>query len=140
MFKWSRKFAIRFFVLAVLAAGYAQAQQPAPAAAGQQPAKRFLMWKASSPTTTVYLVGSIHVGDASMYPLPAHVESAFAGSKVLAVEINVKNMDPAKTLQMVQELGMYAGSDNLSQHLSKETADALDIFCSVHGFPRAALE
>lgn len=140
MLKWSRKFAVRFFVLAFLAACYAQAQQPAPAAPGQQPAKRFLMWKASSPTTTVYLVGSIHVGDAGMYPLPAGVESAFAASKVLAVEINVKNMDPSKTLQMVQEFGMYSDSDNLSHHLPKETSDALDTFCSIHGLPRAALE
>jgi uncharacterized protein YbaP (TraB family) len=138
MFKWSRKFAVRFFVLAALAAGYAQAQQPARAE--QQPARRFLMWKASSPTATVYLVGSIHVGDEHMYPLPAGVESAFAASKVLAVEINVKNMDPSKTLQMVQEFGMYSDSDNLTHHLPKETSDALDTFCSVHGLPRAALE
>lgn len=140
MAKWSFKFAVRFFVFAALAAACAQAQQSAPASTGQQPARRFLMWKASSPTTAVYLVGSIHVGDEHMYPLPAGVESAFAASKVLAVEFNIKSMDPSRALQMVQEFGMYAGGDNLSQHLSKETSGALDTFCSVHGFPRAALE
>jgi uncharacterized protein YbaP (TraB family) len=98
------------------------------------------MWKVSSPTTTVYLVGSIHVGDSSMYPLPAGVESAFAASKVLAVEINIKNVDQSKALQMVQEYGMYPGSDTLSQHISKETSDALDDFCNKHGLPRDALE
>jgi uncharacterized protein len=141
MLKWFRKFAVRFFLLVALAAVCAQAQQSAPATAEQQPAaRRFLMWKVSSPTTTVYLVGSIHVGNSSMYPLPAGVESAFAASKVLAVEINIKNVDQSKALQMVQEYGMYAGSDTLSQHISKETSDALDDYCGKHGLPRAALE
>jgi uncharacterized protein YbaP (TraB family) len=139
MFKWSSKFAVRFLVLAALAAVYAQAQQPA-AAQQSALARRFLMWKVSSPTAAVYLVGSIHVGDNSMYPLPAGVESAFAASKVLAVEINIKNVDQSKALQMVQEYGTYAGSDTLSQHISRETSDALDDYCSKHGLPRAALE
>src|ERR1700674_1945705 len=142
MLKWSRKFAVRFFVLAALAAGYVQAQEPAPTVAEQQPApaRRFLMWKASSPTAAVYLVGSIHVGDDSMYPLPAGVEAAFTASKVLAVEVNIKTLDQSKMLQMVQESGMYSGSNTLSQHISKETSDALDDFCNKHGLPRDALE
>ena len=66
-------------VLLVLLAclGVAQAQQAAPA---QPKPRRFLMWKAASPTATVYLVGSIHLGDSSMYPLPKEVESAFAAA------------------------------------------------------------
>ena len=49
-------------------------------AATQAPAKadrHFLMWKVTSPTNTVYLFGSIHVGDSNLYPLPKAVESAF---------------------------------------------------------------
>ena len=44
-------------------------------------AKKLLMWKATSPTATVYLLGSIHVGDASMYPMPAVVETALPARK-----------------------------------------------------------
>jgi len=126
-------------VLIVLLAflGVAQAQQAAPA---QPKPRRFLMWKAASPSATVYLVGSIHVGDSSMYPLPKEVESAFAAAKVLAVEINVKNADQSKMMGLVQKYGMYADDDSLTKHLSKETQAALDDYCTRHNVPRMGME
>jgi uncharacterized protein len=117
--------------------GMAQAQQAAPA---QPKPRRFLMWKATSPTTTVYLVGSIHMSDSSMYPLPKEVESAFAAAKALAVEINIKNTDQAKTIELVQKYGLYTGDDSLTKHLSKETLAALDDYCTRHNVPRTGLE
>src|SRR6478752_6952941 len=126
-------------VLIVLLAflGVAQAQQAAPA---QPKSRRFLMWKATSPSATVYLVGSIHVGDSSMYPLPAEVESAFAAAKALAVEINIKNVNQAKTMSLVQAYGMYGADDSLTKHLSKETMATLDEYCTKHNVPRAGIE
>ena len=126
-------------VLIVLLAflGVAQAQQAAPA---QPKPRRFLMWKAASPSATVYLVGSIHVGDSSMYPLPKEVESAFAAAKVLAVEINVKNADQSKMMGLVQKYGMYGDDDSLTKHLSKETQAALDDYCTRHNVPRMGME
>ena len=117
--------------------GVPQAQQAAPA---QPQARRFLMWKATSPSATVYLVGSIHVGDSSMYPLPKEVESAFAAAKVLAVEINIKNADQAKMIGLVQKYGMYPDDDTLTKHLSKETQAALDDYCTRHNVPRMGME
>src|SRR5262249_39919407 len=127
MFRRYRIPAVFFLLLALLAAAQAQtAAQPQP-----KP-RRFLMWKATSPTVTVYLVGSIHVGNNTMYPLPKEVESAFAAAKVLAVEINIKNADQAKMMGLVQKYGMYGPDDSLSKHLSKETSAALDDFCNKH--------
>lgn len=125
------------WILLLVFAGAAQAQttvQPQP-----KP-RRFLMWKATSPTATVYLVGSIHVGDKAMYPLPRELESAFAAAKVLAVEINIKNADQARIMGLVQKYGMYGDEDSLSKHISKETSAALDDFCSSHNLPRTAIE
>lgn len=127
--------AVLLLLLAFL--GVAQAQQAAPA---QPKPRRFLMWKATSPSTTVYLVGSIHVGDSSMYPLPKEVESAFAAARVLAVEINIKNADQAKMIGLVQKYGMYAGDDTLTKHLSKETQAALEDYCTRHNVPRMGME
>jgi uncharacterized protein YbaP (TraB family) len=126
-------------VLIVLLAflGVAQAQQAAPA---QPKPRRFLMWKATSPSATVYLVGSIHVGDSSMYPLPKEVESAFAAARVLAVEINIKNADRAKMIGLVQKYGVYTDDDVLAKHLSKETQAALDEYCTRHNVPRMGME
>lgn len=126
-------------VLIVLLAflGVAPAQVAAPA---QPKPRRFLMWKATSPTATVYLVGSIHLGDSSMYPLPKEVESAFATAKALAVEINVNNVDQTKAIGLVQKYGMYSGDDSLTKHLSKETQAALEDYCTQHNVPRAGME
>src|SRR5947209_15209154 len=129
---------VYLFLIALIALmGVAQAQQPAPA---QPRPRRFLMWKATSPTTSLYLVGSIHVGDNGMYPLPKEVEFAFTAAKVLAVEINVKDVDQAKTMMLVQKYGMYTGDDSLTKHLSKETLATLDDYCTKHNVPRMGME
>jgi uncharacterized protein YbaP (TraB family) len=122
----------------LIALGFCHAQAPTQAPA--KAARRSLMWKATSPTNTVYLLGSIHVGDNSLYPLPQGVEAAFAASKVLAVEINVKSIDQSKVFKLVQEYGMYTGDETLSKHISKETSDALDDFCTKNSLPRGLLE
>jgi len=126
---------ILVLLLAVMGAARPQAAQQS-----QPKPRRFLMWKATSPTVTLYLVGSIHVGNSGMYPLPREVESAFAAAKVLTVEINIKNADQAKGIALVQKYGMYGGGDSLGKHISKETSDALDDFCSKHALPRAGME
>jgi uncharacterized protein YbaP (TraB family) len=125
-------FGLLLVLLAALPAQLA-AQQPAPA-------RRVLMWKVVSPTSTMYLLGSIHVGDKSFYPLPQEIEAAFAASKALVVEINIKSMDQAQAVALVQKYGLYGGDDSLSKHVSKDTSTALDEFCSKHGMPRAAFE
>jgi uncharacterized protein len=135
MLKRRHIYAVLIVLLAFL--GAAQAQQAAPA---QPKPRRFLMWKATSPTATVYLAGSIHVGDSSMYPLPREVESAFAAAKVLAVEINIKNADQAKMIGLVQKYGMYTDDDSLTKHLSKETQAALDDYCTKHNVPRMGMD
>jgi uncharacterized protein len=135
MFRRFRISAVWILLLAFVGAAQAQvATQPQP-----KP-HRFLMWKAVSPTTTLYLVGSIHVGDKGMYPLPQEVESAFAATKVLVVEVNIKKVDSMQMIGLVQKDGMYAGEDSLSRHIPKETSAALDDFCSRHNLPRAAVE
>jgi uncharacterized protein YbaP (TraB family) len=133
-----RKTAVRLLVLlAVFGTYQAHAQSGAKA---EQSGRRFLFWKATSPTATVYLLGSVHLGTPDYYPLPASMESAFAASKVLAVEINVKDVDPNGLLGPVQEQGMYKEGDSLSQHIPHETSDALDKFCSSSGLPRDMFE
>ena len=123
-----------FTLLAVL--GMSHAQTAAPAAAKP---RHILMWKASSPTTTVYLLGSIHAGTKDMYPLPQAIETAFASSKALAVEINIKNVNQMALLPLVQQYGMYSGEDTLFEHVPEETANTLKAFGSKHGLVGMAL-
>ncbi len=55
-------------------------------------AKSFL-WEAKSGNSTVYLLGSIHMGKDTMYPLKPVIEEAFRKANVLAVEININDLD-----------------------------------------------
>jgi uncharacterized protein len=102
--------------------------------------RKFLMWKITSPTATVYLVGSIHLAAPGIFPLPEPVEHAFAESSVLAVEADVSNFDLSQAIGLLGEYGMYSDGDSLSKHLSPQTSTALDAFCSKHGLPRELLE
>lgn len=140
MLKRRSIYTVWLLLLTFLGAAYAQQAAPSQPPSQTKTPRRFLMWKATSPTTTVYLVGSIHVGDKRMYPLPKEVESAFAADQVLAVEINLNSVDQAKAMALVQQQGMYGEGDSLSKHISKETAAMLDDFCTKHNVPRQGME
>src|SRR5436189_4364615 len=65
-----------------------------------------LIWKVSSNTTTIYLVGSIHVGKKEYFPLPAEVENAFAECTTLVVELDPSVHQMAAAQMMLAE-GTY---------------------------------
>lgn len=80
-------------------------------------------WQATRNKNTVYLVGSLHVGKLSFYPLSPSIERAFKDAEVLAVEADVSN--PQATLSAMT-LGMYAAGDSLAQHLSAKLLQRLE--------------
>ncbi len=85
-------------------------------------AKSFI-WKISSKTkrqaAPSYILGSIHMGKKSFYPLPKAVLKAFATSKVLVLEAR-----PDKAMAAMGALlkkGMYMPPDSLQKHISPKT-------------------
>ncbi len=126
---------IAAFLIFSAACGVAQT-----AASAKPKSHRFLMWKVTSPTATVYLVGSMHLIGKDAYPLPKAVEDAFASANVLVVELDAKHVDKTNMIALIQRYGAYTGEDKLSAHISKPTSDALDAFCAEYAVPRAALE
>ena len=73
-----RQISKRLFALILTCVGAAAQTAPAPAT------KKAIFWKVTSPTSTVYLLGSIHLGSKDMYPLPKEIEDAFEGSAAAA--------------------------------------------------------
>jgi uncharacterized protein YbaP (TraB family) len=140
------KLNIRRRLMSALAAALLASVALAGAARADEPRKpivdtgKCLMWKVSSDTATVYLVGSIHLGLEKMYPLPKEMEEAFAKSDIVVVEINVNKMDQAKMLEMVLKKGMYAPPENLPAKLSKESAAALHDTCKKLGLPETVFD
>lgn len=103
-------------------------------------------FEVNSPTTKVYLLGSIHMGRKNFYPLPSSVEQAWKASKLLAVEADTS--DPAATMAMAT-LMVCMPPDSLDQHLSPEGWKKVEILFQnpkvvdgLHkvGLPEAALK
>lgn len=88
------------------------AVEPEAAKAGESTepaagASKGFLWSVKSKTTTVYLLGSIHVADDSLYPLRDTILKAFAESSVLALEIDPDKVDKTVLPAAVFEKGMY---------------------------------
>ncbi len=84
-------------------------------------AQKLSMWKVSSPTATLYLVGSLGFGNDAMYPLPKEIESAFDRSTQLIVEVDDTKIPEDKMTQLMMKKAYYDGDKKLSNSISKQT-------------------
>ena len=97
--------------------------------------EKLFLWKASSATTQVYLLGSIHMAKKEIYPLAKEIEEAFERSKYLVVEVDQGKVDQAKIQQMVLERGMYKEGESLSTKLPKEKLKRVQELVEKVGIP-----
>lgn len=80
-----------------------------------------LCWKVTSETSTAYLLGSIHVGQADIYPLDTSLTSAFERSDYLAVELDPGNPNVSDILKKAY----FTDDTKLKTVLKPEVYDAL---------------
>lgn len=88
--------------------------------------EKTFLWKVQSGGPPTYLLGSIHVATKDFYPLPEQVESGFKSSKVLAVEVNINEIDPLSMTAIVMESAFYQDGDSLKEHISSETYESVE--------------
>ena len=103
------------------------------------PAKLFL-WKATSKTNTVYLLGSIHVASPEFYPLPDEIEKAFAQSRALVVEVDLTKVNQEELKGQLLQKGMYPGREVVGNHLPKVTYERLRQYLTNKGLEPAMME
>jgi uncharacterized protein len=97
-------------------------------------ADRDFMWEICSAKGRLYILGSIHLGRPDMYPLSSRIMSAYEGSSVLVVEVNVQAMDPVDMLRKTLEVGMLPDGETLTALLSAPTlAKAEEVGVDLHG-------
>lgn len=71
---------------------------------------------------TLYLLGTIHVGEESMYPLGSAVEQAYQAADALAVEVDlVAAMEDMRAMMAYSVALMYGPAGSAAKHLSPET-------------------
>lgn len=95
---------------------------------------RALFWRLQKSGSTVYLLGSIHLADASFYPLRAEITEAFSQSDVLVVEADAEADDPA-LMKNLMARGLYPAGDDLTRHISEKTRSLLAEFAQQRGLP-----
>lgn len=91
-----------------------------------------LLWEVTSKSTTVYLLGTIHVGHPSMYPLPPAVENAYSRAQVIALEA-----DPGDPTAMLMAMGtvMYQPPETLERNVPPALFQELRSALSPGGLP-----
>ncbi|MDF2821950.1 MAG: GumN family protein [Clostridiales bacterium] len=91
-------------------------------------------WEVSDGDNTVYLLGSVHATDGSVYPMSKDILIAFANSDAVVVEANVLVPNAEETAYM-QQLMMIEGQGTLGQLISKETYEAYSAIMKSVGVP-----
>lgn len=85
-----------------------------------------LLWEVSDEDTTVYLLGTIHVDDDTLYPFSTKLVEALISSDAVVMEIDLGDADGVAYMQQISQ---YSNGDGLSQHVSEETiSDLLEIY------------
>jgi len=98
------------------------------------------LWKAEGASNVVYLLGSIHLLQATNYPLPAVIESAFSNSQIAVFETDIDKMDdPAQQMAMMSKIMLPQGQ-SLKQNLSSNVYASLSKHAAEVGLPMALLD
>jgi hypothetical protein len=96
---------------------------------------RDFLWKVSSSTGAVYLVGSVHLLNKDFYPLSDGFERAFKESDLLVEEVDLAElMAPQAQLQMLSR-GMLPPDQSLDKVVSPATFDLVSKRVARLGMP-----
>ncbi|MCL2204213.1 MAG: TraB/GumN family protein [Defluviitaleaceae bacterium] len=101
-----------------------------------------LMWRVLSPAgQTMYLFGSIHAADASIYPLPGFIMEAFHRSDYLAVEADVVafSQDANAVASMTTRM-LYADDRTILDDIGEDIHTRATAVLAQQGFPPGTLD
>ena len=100
--------------VAALPAGVPAAQAPA--------ARKSFLWKVQKGAAVLYLAGSVHALDQSVYPLSPAFQRAFESSGALVEEIDLADSSSLAAAPLLLGKGMFQDGRTFDQVVSKDTA------------------
>ncbi len=95
---------------------------------------RAFFWEVRGTNATVYLLGSIHFANPDFYPLNSRIESAFAESDNLVVEVDITSAG-ADAAGLIMAWGSYPPGQTLEDHLSPRTYRQLSEYLASQQLP-----
>ncbi len=100
-----------------------------------------LLYKVSSKTSTVYILGSIHLAKPELYPLKREITSAYKSSDALVVELNPSSPESMQVMQdTMMNLGVYKGKETLQTELTAKTYRTLKTYTDKAKIPLQRME
>ncbi len=90
---------------------------------GRSLGEKSCFWRVTSKTSTVYILGSVHLMKAGSRRLSPIIEKSFKRARKLVLEVSPDAMNRPKVVQALRKKGMFHDGKTLKQTLSKETYD-----------------
>ena len=87
--------------------------------------EKLFVWRISSVYGSAFLMGSVHLGIDAIYPLDSSIEEAYEIADNLVVEVDISNVDPITTTQLLMEYGTYPEGESLKGNLSEDLYNRL---------------
>lgn len=87
--------------------------------------RRVFLWRTESATATVFLLGSIHVGTPSIYPLDPRIERAFQASDTLVLEADTDDERMPELMAQFMEQALLPKGQSVYDSLEPELAERL---------------
>lgn len=91
------------------------------------------VWKISKDGNHLFLGGTIHLLSKSDYPLPGAFETAYNGSKILALETDLQKFGAPGFQQTILQNTMYSGDQDITHFLKPDTLLALQKYLAERG-------
>ena len=85
-----------------------------------------LFWKAVKGDETIALLGTVHTGRKTFYPLPDTIEDSLRRSKALLLEIDLSTVDSEEVNKKIKETSALPKGESLFQLLSSDLYFRLD--------------
>ncbi len=97
--------------------------------------EKSFLWKVSSPSTSIFILGSIHVATPEFYPLKPVIEEAFSQSDILVLEIDATSWETKNAIRAYMSKMIYPEGKSLNDLLTDSFSDSLKAICSELHFP-----
>ena len=125
---------IAFCAIVTVEAAATDKKAPEQSSASQ----KSFCWKISTPNSSMFLLGSVHLGTPDMLKMAKPVEDAFDTSQYLIVEVDV--LKAKKDQAAMMEKLMYTAPDSLKNHISSNMYEELVAYFARYNTPIQAID
>ena len=98
------------------------------------------VWRVESPTTRVYLCGTIHLLRETDYPLPTPYDVAYGDSQKLVFELPPGSQKDPKLASRMRDAGTYPAGTDLPAKIKPEAWKVLADWCAKNGLSAEAFK